>query len=74
MLSAADGDYVYVVNGKHLTRTKVKTGGAFEGFVEIVDGLYAGDSVAAKAVNSLWFVELSALKGGKPCCVAPKKN
>ena len=74
VLSAADGDYVYVVNGKHLTRTKVKTGGAFDGFVEIVDGLYTGDSVAATAVNSLWFVELSALKGGKPCCAAPKKN
>ncbi len=73
VLSAADGDYVYVVNGAHLTRTKVKTGASFEDLIGIEDGLYAGDQVAATAVSSVWLVELSALKGGTPCCVKPKK-
>jgi hypothetical protein len=73
LLSAADGDYVYVANGTHLTRTKVKTGASFDGLIGIEDGLYAGDQVAATAVSNVWFVELSALKGGTPCCVKPKK-
>ncbi len=74
LLTAADGCYVYTVNGSHFTRTRVKAGTASDGFIAIEDGLYAGDSVAAKGVESLWLVELSALKGGTPCCAAPKKN
>ena len=74
LLTAADGCYVYTVNGSHLTRTRVKAGTASDGFVEIEDGLYAGDSVAAQGVENLWLVELSALKGGTPCCPVPKKN
>ena len=73
LLAAADGNYVYVANGKHLTRTKVKTGASFDGFIGVEDGLYPGDQVAATAVSSIWLVELSALKGGTPCCVKPKK-
>jgi hypothetical protein len=42
--------------------------------VAIEDGLYAGDSVAVRGVDGLWLVELSALKGGTPCCSVPKKN
>ena len=74
LLACANGSFVYTVNGKHLTRTAVKTGAVSEGFVEIEDGLYAGDSVVAKGVDNLWFIELSALKGGTPCCPAPKKD
>jgi multidrug efflux pump subunit AcrA (membrane-fusion protein) len=74
LLVTAEGSFVYVVNGTHLTRTKIKTGASSEGAVEVEDGLYAGDSVAAKGVQSLWIVELSALKGGTPCCPAPKKT
>ena len=74
LLTAADGCYVYVVNGTHLTRTAVKTGAVSDGFVEIADGLYAGDSVAATGVPNLWLVELSAIKGGTPCCAVPKKT
>ena len=73
LLAAADGNYVYVANGKHLTRTKVKTGASFDGFIGVEDGLYPGDQVAATAVSGIWLVELSALKGGTPCCVKPKK-
>ena len=72
MLVAADGTYVYAVNGTHLTRTRIKTGAASEGLVEIQDGLYAGDSVVVKGVQNIWLVELSALKGGTPCCPVKK--
>ena len=72
VLVAADGTYVYVVNGTHLTRTRVKTGASSEGLVEVQDGLYAGDSVAVKGVQNIWLVELSAIKGGTPCCPVKK--
>jgi multidrug efflux pump subunit AcrA (membrane-fusion protein) len=74
LLSAADGHFVYTVSGTHLTRTRVKPGAISRGWVEIEDGLYAGDSVAARGVENLWLVELSALKGGTPCCPVPKKK
>ena len=74
LLTTADGSYVYTVNGEHLTRTRVKPGVASEGFVAIEDGLYAGDSIVTKGTGNLWLVELSALKGGTPCCPVPKKN
>jgi len=73
LLSGAEGDSVYTVNGTHLTRTRVKAGMTREDKVEIRDGLYAGDVVACKGVEGLWAVELSALKGGTPCCPVPKK-
>ena len=73
LLVTAEGSFVYVVNGTHLTRTRIKTGASSEGVVEVQDGLYAGDSVVIKGVRSLWIVELSALKGGTPCCAVPKK-
>lgn len=74
LLSVADGSYVYTLNGEHLARTRVKPGAAIEGFVAIEDGLYAGDSVVTKGADNLWLVELSALKGGTPCCPVPKKS
>jgi hypothetical protein len=74
LLTAADGTYVYTLNGTHLTRIRVRTGASADGFVAIEDGLYAGDFVAAKGIENVWLVELSALKGGTPCCPAPKKH
>jgi len=74
LLTAADGYFVYTVSGTYLTRTRVKPGATSRGWVEIEDGLYAGDSVAARGVENLWLVELSALKGGTPCCPVPKKK
>jgi len=74
LLNAADGTFVYAANGEHFIRTKIKVGAATDGFVEVEDGLYAGDRVVVKGVESLWLIELSALKGGKPCCAAPKKE
>ena len=74
LLDLADGTFVYAVNGEHFTRTRVKAGAAADGFVGIEDGLYSGDMVVTKGIESLWLIELSALKGGKPCCAAPKKE
>lgn len=74
VLLTADGSYVYAVNGTHLTRTRIKTGAINGDLVEVMDGLYAGDSVAVKGVQNIWLIELSALKGGTPCCPVPKKT
>jgi len=74
LLTAAEGTFVYAVNGKHFTRTKIKTAATTDAFVEVEDGLYSGDSVAVKGVGSLRLIELSALKGGKPCCAVPKRE
>jgi multidrug efflux pump subunit AcrA (membrane-fusion protein) len=74
VLQTAQGTYVYARNGGHLIRTAVKTGFSQDGFIEIVDALYTGDAVVTKGIESVWLVELSALKGGKPCCAVPKKG
>jgi membrane fusion protein, heavy metal efflux system len=74
VLLIADGAYVYAVNGTHLTRTRIRMGATSGGLVEVQDGLYAGDSVVVKGVENIWLVELSALKGGTPCCPVPKKT
>lgn len=74
VLRCADGCYVYAVNGVHLTRTPVKIGAKADGLVEVEDGLYAGDAVVRQGIENLWLVELSALKGGTPCCPVPKKG
>lgn len=68
------GAFVYAANGAHYTRTPVKTGVTADGWVEIKDGLYAGDQVVAKASESLWLIELCALKGGSPCCPVERKQ
>jgi multidrug efflux pump subunit AcrA (membrane-fusion protein) len=74
LLTAAEGTFVYAVNGTHFTRTKIKIGATTDGFVEVEDGLYSGDKVVAKGMESLWLIELSALKGGKPCCAVPRRE
>jgi len=72
LLTAADGTFVYAVNGDHFTRTRIKVGAATDGVVAVEDGLYSGDVTVVKGVESLWLIELSSLKGGKPCCTVPK--
>lgn len=67
LLKTATGTFVYVVNGKHLFRTAVKIGSENGNFIEIKDGLYAGDQVAKQPVLSLWMAELQEIKGGKAC-------
>lgn len=64
VLDSAAGTFVYVVNGEFYLRTPVKTGAISGDFVEITDGLYAGDKVVASAVDQLWLAELRLTKGG----------
>ncbi len=64
VLRTSEGTFVYTVNGKAFFRTAVKTGTEANGFVEITDGLLAGDRVVTKPVETLWLIELRATKGG----------
>ena len=74
VIHGAAGAFVYAANGEHFVRTPVNLGAGENGWVEITDGLYAGDFVVAKAADSLWLIELCALKGGTPCCPVPTKK
>lgn len=73
VLRGVEGAFVYTVSGSHYVRTPIKTGAETGEWVEIVDGLYAGDVVVAKGAEALWLIELCALKGGTPCCPVAKK-
>lgn len=64
LLRAAQGDFVYVVNGGRLLRTPVTVGDEADGFVQIKDGLYAGDKVTTKPVQMLWLTELRLTTAG----------
>lgn len=64
VLRSATGTYVYRANGPAFLRTSVQTGASDDSFVEIVDGLSAGDRVVADRVESLWLTELRLTKGG----------
>ena len=64
LLRTATGTFVYVVNGANLLRTPVKPGASDGAFIEILDGLYAGDVVVTHGVEHLWLTELRLTKGG----------
>lgn len=64
LLDSAAGLFVYVVNGEFYLHTPVKVGARSADFIEITDGLYAGDSVVATPVEQLWLAELRLTKGG----------
>jgi hypothetical protein len=64
LLRTSEGTFVYAVNGDAYFRTAVKTGSEADGWVEITDGLIAGDQVVTKPVETLWLIELRATKGG----------
>lgn len=64
MLSASEGPFVYVVNGQHFLRTLIKIGGQNKDWIEVVDGLFSGDKIVSRPVETLWMTELRAVKGG----------
>jgi len=74
VIKGANGNFVYVVNGDASTLTWVELGAEANGFVEITDGLFAGDSVVTRGAMDLWLVELRAVKGGQGCCPAPPQK
>ena len=64
LLRTTEGSFVYAVNGDAYFRTAVKTGAEVDGWIEITDGLLAGDQVVTRPVETLWLIELRATKGG----------
>jgi len=64
LLRTTEGTFVYAVNGNAFFRTAVKIGSEADGWVEITDGLLAGDQVVTNPVQTLWLIELRATKGG----------
>jgi hypothetical protein len=64
VLDGATGTFVYVGNGGAFLRTPVKVGARSADFIEIADGLYAGDIVVVTPVDQLWLAELRLTKGG----------
>ena len=64
VLRTATGVFVYVQRGEHWLRTPVTAGASDGEFTAITDGLAAGDTVAATAVEHLWLTELRLTKGG----------
>jgi hypothetical protein len=64
LLVTSEGAFVYVINGEAYFRTAVKTGNEAGGWVEVTDGLLAGDQVVTRPVQTLWLIELRATKGG----------
>lgn len=67
LLRTADGTFVYAVNGDAFFRTAVKVGPASDDLLEITDGLFAGDAVVTKPVETFYLIELRATKGGGHC-------
>jgi len=64
VLRTSEGSFVYAVNGGAYFRTAVNTGVEADGWIEVTDGLVAGDQVVTKPVQTLWLIELRAVKGG----------
>jgi multidrug efflux pump subunit AcrA (membrane-fusion protein) len=64
VLETATGKFAFVENGDYLLRTAVTTGVENGDYAEITDGIYAGDIVASKPVETLYLIELRATKGG----------
>lgn len=67
ILETSTGKYAFVQNGDSLLRTEIKTGAGNGEYVEVVEGLYEGDTIAVKPVETLYLIELRATKGGGHC-------
>ena len=71
VLNTTAGASVYVENGEYYKRTDVKPGRILGDWVEIKEGVYEGDVVVTHSAQTLWLIELRAVKGGKGCCPMP---
>lgn len=67
ILNTVRGDFVYLLNGDYFFREQVVVGARNGGQVEILDGLFEGDVVAAAGIETLWLTELQAINGGAAC-------
>ena len=64
VLETATGKFAFVQNGDYLLRTAITTGAENADYAEIADGIYTGDVVVTKPVETLYLIELRATKGG----------
>jgi len=72
LFHTTEGDFVYAVSGEHFLRAAVKLGRMDSKFVEVTEGLYAGDKVVVHPVMTLWMTELHSVNGGDACCIVAK--
>ena len=64
-LKTTEGTFAYVDNAGWTVRTQIELGAEQDGFVEVIDGIYAGDQIVSAPVSTLWMVELQLTKSGK---------
>ena len=67
LLRTIKGDFVYVANGDWFLRTPVPIGRTSATHVEIIDGLYEGDTIVVQGTRALSLAEIQALNGGVGC-------
>ncbi|MGI8604266.1 MAG: efflux RND transporter periplasmic adaptor subunit [Verrucomicrobiales bacterium] len=65
VLKTSEGTFAYADNAGWKVRTSIKTGAQNDGYVEVIEGLLAGDSVVTNPVMTLWMTELQLTKSGK---------
>jgi hypothetical protein len=67
LLRTIKGDFVYVANGEWFLRTAIKVGASADGWLEIAEGLYDGDTIVIRGTKALWLAEVQAVNGGVSC-------
>lgn len=67
LLRTVRGEFVFVANGDWFLRTPVHIGAVADGWIEIRDGLYEGDTVVAQGARALLLAEIQAVNGGVSC-------
>ena len=65
VLRTSEGIFAYADNDGWKVRTPIRTGAENNGYVEVTEGLLAGDSVVVHPVMTLWMTELQLTKSGK---------
>jgi multidrug efflux pump subunit AcrA (membrane-fusion protein) len=68
LLRTGEGNFVFVANGEYFLRTRVQLGAQYDGWMQITDGLAAGQVIATNGIQALWCIELQATKAGAACC------
>ena len=67
LLQTGEGSFVFVVNGGHFLRSRVRLGTRHGDWTAVTDGLLAGDVIVTNGVSALWCLELQATKAGAGC-------
>lgn len=62
------GTFCYVENEDRLQRTAIVPGRRTAAWVEVLDGILAGDRVVTGDASHLWIAELRAATSGGRCC------